>query len=81
MRPLRTRQHHAIKDKRTLESKYYEMTRAIHERLLTFQFVENQARLLGDFLDGSIGESNDREHRDIPIEPQDEGVLLDDVDL
>jgi hypothetical protein len=76
-----TRQHYAIKEKRKLENKYDEMTRAIHERSLTFQFIENQARLLGDFLDSSIGKLNDEEHQDMPIEPQDEGVLLDDVDL
>ena len=57
------------------------MTRAIHERSLTLQFIGNQARLLGDFLDILISELNDEEHWDMPIEPQDEGVLLDDVDL
>ena len=57
------------------------MTRAIHERSLTFQFIENQARLLGDFLDSSIGELNNEDHRDMIMEPQDEGVLLNDVDL
>ena len=75
------RQHHELKEKRKLESEYDEMTRAIHERLLTFQFIENQARSLGNFLDSSIGELNDEEHRDMPIEPQGEGELLDDVDL
>ena len=43
------------------------------------QFIANQARLPGDFLDNSISELNGEEH--LPIEPQDEGVLLDDVDL
>ena len=81
VRPLRTRQHHALKEKGKLESEYDEMTCAIHERSLTFQFIENQAQLLGDFLDNSIGELNYEEHWDIPIELQDEGALLDDVDL
>ena len=35
MRSLRTRQHHALKEERKLESKYDEMTRTIHERSLT----------------------------------------------
>ena len=57
------------------------MTCTIHERSLTFQFIENQARLLGKFLDSSIGKLNDEEHWDMPIEPQDEGVLPEGVDL
>ena len=81
MRSLRTCQHHAIKEKRKLESKYDEMTHAIHEQSLTFQFIEKQAQLLGDFLDKLTSKLNGEEHREIPIEPQDEGVLLDDIDL
>ena len=68
MRLLRTHQHHALKEKRKLESKYDEMTHTIHERSLTFQFMENQAQLLGDFLDSSIGKLNDDGHRDMIME-------------
>ena len=49
--------------------------------ITNIQFIENQARLLGDFLDSSIGELNDEDHRDMIMEPQVKGVLLDDVDL
>ena len=68
MRLLRTCQHHELKEKRKLESEYDEMTHAIHEQSLTFQFIENQAQLLGKFLDSSIGELNDEEHWDMPIQ-------------
>ena len=81
MRSLWTHQQHALKEKKKLESKYDQMTHAIHERSLTFQFIANQARFLGDFLDNLIGELNDKEHWDMPIEPQDEGVLLEGIDL
>ena len=81
LRPLRMRQYHALKEKRKLESEYDEMTCTIHEQSSTFQFIENQAQLLGDFLDSSIGELNDKGHWDMIMEPQDEGVLLNDVDL
>ena len=74
-------QQHALKEKRKLESKYDQMTCAIHEQSLTFQFIANQAWFLGDFLDTSIGKLNDKEHWDMPIEPQDEGVLLEGIDL
>ena len=43
--------------------------------------MENQTRLLGYSQDNSVSESNQEEHSDVPIEPQDEEVLLDDVDL
>ena len=37
--------------------------------------------LLDSFLDDSISSMSEEEHWDMPIEPQDKGVSLDDADL
>ena len=42
--------------------------------------IENQVWLLRDFLDNLISELNEEESWNMPLEPQDEGVLLDDIE-
>jgi len=57
------------------------MTRYIHRRSLTLQFLEKQAGLLVNILEKSIYEVDVEDHFNTPRGFQDEGVPVDDVDL
>ena len=81
VRSSETRRIHAIKEGKIKEGQCDEITHHIHTQSLTLKFLKNKTHCLVNFPRKSVHEVNGEDHQNIPREPQDERMPLDNVDL